>query len=363
MMKKLALAQLVAALSLAGCHGASAKEQPAAAAEVPAVSVIHPQEKLGHAASSASGRVRSVHEATLSARVSGPIARVHVGVGDRVRAGQPLVEIQSTAAAGNAAAARASRDAAAADLRLAEMELERVQKLAAEGALPRAQLDQAQATTEAGRARLASLKANISIAESTLRDHVVRAPFDGVVTACPAQLGESVSAVPPTALVTVMDLDDLELRIDVPEGAMTGLAVGATVTASVSPAGKPFAARVKALGAAVDTRTRTVEVILSIPTDKRSPGDEIRPGALVSVQLAAAAALTGPFVPKQAVRSNGDGSFVWVIEDGVAHKKPVRVEPMREDLLRVLEGLRGPEAVVLAADDRITEGARVRAVE
>jgi RND family efflux transporter MFP subunit len=364
-MKNLALAGLLTALSLAapGCHRAGAQEQPTAVTEAMAVQVIHPQDKLGHAASSATGRVRSVHEATLSARASGTIARVSVSVGDRVRAGQALVELESTAAAGNAAATRAGRDGAAAEMRLAELELERTKQLFTDGALPRAQLDRAQASCDGARARVASLSANITITARTLQDHVIRAPFDGVVTSRSAQVGESVSAMPPTQLVTVMDLDDLEVRLDVPEAAMQGLVIGALVTASVSPSGRPVEAKVKALGAAVDPRTRTVEVLLALPRERRPAGEEIRPGALVTVQLAAAATLVGPFVPKQAVRGGEGAAFLWVVEDGVAHRKAVRVEPQGAELVRVLEGLTGKESVVLVADDRLAEGARVRAVD
>jgi RND family efflux transporter MFP subunit len=363
-MKKLQLATSLLGLALAsaGCQRANAYQQPAQrSASAPAVRVVAPLAKLEHAAAAASGQVRSQREATLSARVGGTIAGVHVEVGDRVAAGQLLVSLDDETARASAALAQASADAAASELRLAELELERQTKLFEGSAAPRAQLERAQATRDAGAARLASAQASLAIARRSVADHQLRAPFAGVITARLKQAGEAVSATPPTALVSIVDAASLEVRLDVAEGAVDGLKRGMGLAGTVSPSGQPFEARVKAIGAAVDPRTRTVEVLLSIaPTRDANPG--LRPGALVSVQLAPTGALAGPFVPASAVQSAAEGPFVWVVQDGKLARRGVRGAPHGADLYRVTSGLSGKESVVVSDTASLGDGAAVRAV-
>ena len=361
-MKTLATAASLLGLTLAsaGCHSASAAQQAAKPAPAAAaVRVVRPIGKLDHAAAAASGQVRSLREATLSARVSGTIARVAVEVGDRVGAGQVLLSLDAESARASAALARASLDAATSDLRMAELELERQAKLFDGSAAPRAQLERAQATRDAAAARVASAQASVAIAQRTLADHEVRAPFAGVITARFKQAGESVTAAPSTPLLSIVDAANLEVKLDVPEGAVDGLKRGMPVAGTVSPSGQPFEATVKAIGAAVEARTRTVEVLLALSPSR---GAATRPGALVNVQLGAASALTGPFVPAGAVQSAGGGAFVWVVEDGATRRREVRGVPHGAELFRVASGLTGGEAVVVSDPAALREGAPVRAV-
>lgn len=364
-MRKLGIAVSLMGLSLAGtgCHRAeAAPEAPRPTAPAAAVQVVKPLERLEHAAAAASGQIRSLREATLSAKVSGTIARLRVEVGDRVQAGQPLVDLEDETAAANVALTRAAMDAARSDLRLAESELQRQQQLREGNAAPQAQLDRAQATHDSAAARVASAQASLAIAQRSLADHHLRAPFDGVVTARRKQAGESVSAMPPTELVSLVDLAHLEVRLDVPEAAVDALRSGMSVTGTVSPSGLPFEAKVKAIGAAVDPKNRTVEVLLAIAPARGGVQPGLRPGALVNVQLASAAALAGPFVPATAVQSGPAGSYVWVVEEGKLRRREIQGEAQGAELFRVASGLSGKEAVVVAGEDGLKDGAPVRAV-
>jgi RND family efflux transporter MFP subunit len=364
-MKKLGLASLVG-LTLAGSGCTSAKAAPEAprpsATAAAAVQVVKPLEKLGHAATAATGRIRSLREATLSARVSGTIARIRVEVGDRVKAGQVLLELDAETASANVALAKAAADAARSDLRLADLELERQKQLLQGNAAPQAQLDRAQATRDSAGAQLARAEASLAIARRTLADHRLVAPFDGVVTARHVQAGESVSGTPPTELVALVDTAHLEVRLDVPETAVDGLRNGMPVTGTVSPSGLPFEAKVKAIGAAVDPGSRTVEVLLQIPPEQSGGRPGVRSGALVNVQLSSAEALAGPFVPAKAVQSGPGGAYVWVVEEGLVRRREIRGAPQGSDLFRVASGLSGKESVVVAGAGSLKDGAAVRAV-
>lgn len=363
-MKKPGIAASLLGLSLAatGCGRVSAAPAaPPASAPAPAVQVAAPLAKLERAGTAATGQIRSVREATLSAKVSGTIEKVHVDVGDRVDAGAVLVSIEDTTAAANVALAQASLDAARSDLRLAELELERQKQLVGGNAGTRAQLDRAQATRDAAAARAASAEANLVVARRTLADHRVRAPFAGTITGRFKQAGESVSGTPPTALVSIVDAAHLEVRLDVPETAVDALQRGMAVVGTVSPAGTPFEARVKAIGASVDPKSRTVEVLLAIAPPKGG-APALRPGALVNVQFASRDALAGPFVPAKAVQSGADGEFVWVVKGGKLERRGIQGTPHDAELFRVAGGLSPDERVVVSDATGLREGAFVRAV-
>ncbi|HYG68746.1 MAG TPA: efflux RND transporter periplasmic adaptor subunit, partial [Anaeromyxobacteraceae bacterium] len=281
-MKRLWVAASLIGISLAGtaCHSAeAAPEAPKPSQPATAVQVVKPLDRLEHAATAASGRIRSLREATLSSKVAGTIAQMKVEVGDRVKAGQLLVALDDDTAEANVALSRAAVDAARSDLRLAELELERQKQLFAGNAAPEAQLDRAQATRDGAAAQLARSEASLAVAKKALEDHRVVAPFDGVVTSRLKQAGESIGSN--AALVSVVDAANLEVRLDVPEVAVDALRAGMTVGGAVSPSGLPFQAKVKAIGAAVDPQSRTVEVLLAIAAEKGGPKPGIRPGALV----------------------------------------------------------------------------------
>jgi RND family efflux transporter MFP subunit len=362
-MKNPGIVPLLVGLSLVSlaCGGSSAATETAKPAPTPAVQVVKPLPKLEHAGSSASGQIRSLREATLSAKVSGTIQKFHVEVGDRVKAGQVLVTLEDTASAASVSLAQATLDAARADLRLADLELERQRQLLEGNAGTRAQFDRSQATRDAAAARVASAEAQAVIARRNLADHRLRAPFAGVITARFKQAGEAVSGTPPTALVSLVDTDHLEVRLDVPEAAVDRIAHGMAVSGRVSPTGTPFEATVKAVGAAVDAKSRTVEVLLALP----APGNgrsTLRPGALVNVQLASTEALGGPFVPAQAIRSGSEGTFVWIVADGKLERRTVEGAPHDQALFRVTSGLAADEPVVVSDATGLREGAPVRAV-
>jgi RND family efflux transporter MFP subunit len=362
-MTKLGIAASLVGLTLAGsgCHRAeAAPEPPRPTAPTTAVQVVKPLEKLEHAATAASGQIRSVREATLGARAAGTISRMRVEVGDHVKAGQALVELDDDVAAANVALARAAVDAARSDLRLADLELERQQQLLAGNAAPRAQLDRAEATRDSAAAQLARAEASFAIAKKAFEDHHVVAPFSGVVTSRLKQAGESVGVSTP--LVALVDVANLEVRLDVPEAAVDALRNGMAVTGTVSPSGLPFEAKVKAIGAAVDPKSRTVEVLLAIGPGKGDPRPGVRSGALVNVQLASADALAGPFVPAQAVQAGPEGAFVWVVEGGVTRRREVRGAAQGASLFRIASGLSTKDSVVVAGAETLKDGMPVRAV-
>src|SRR6266581_3503998 len=121
-----AAATLLSAALLAGCHESSARASlTASEPPLPGVRVAKPQARLERLETSITGEVRARRSATLAARVGGTVQRLRAEVGDRVKEGQPLVELDPETARLNVDSARAAQAAARSDLSLAAVELKR----------------------------------------------------------------------------------------------------------------------------------------------------------------------------------------------------------------------------------------------
>jgi RND family efflux transporter MFP subunit len=359
----LGTAGLTASL-LTGCSGgaqaASLPAKPAAESQGASVRVGAPQARLEGAKVTATGQVRARREATLSAPASGTIKALQVEVGDVVKAGQPLVQLDATTAALTAEQAKAALAAAEADLHNITLELERTRTLAAADGVSKSMLDKVEAGFKAATAGVARARAAAKQAEHNLGEHVLRAPFGGTVTARFAQVGEEVTGMPPTRLITLVDTSNLEVRLNVPETVVDAVVPGMTVEGTVSPSGRTFSAKVRTVGATVDAASRTVEVLLDVA---KAEGAMPRPGALVQVAFTEPARENGPFLPTAAVHADPSGSYVWLVANGVAKRQPVKAQPLTPDTVRVVEGLSGSERVVLAGAASLREGASVRSIE
>jgi RND family efflux transporter MFP subunit len=324
------------------------------------VKVIRPQPDAGTVLR-ATGEVRARHEAVLSAEASGRIARYLVDVGSAVKKGQVLMELDASGPRIQLEQARAARAVADAAHRNAVANLGRVEALARGDAASAASLESAQIGEQQAAAALQQAQAAVAAAEDQLRKNAVRAPFDGVVTARHKSVGEYVAMTPPTPVLAVVDVASVELRAAVPETVVDLLAPGAELEATVSPSQKPFRARVRTIGAAVDAAGRTVDVRAD-PVGP--PMKELRPGALVEVRLGAAkAGQAGLFLPAETVQAANGKSFVWAVVGGAAARRAVDVERLSPGLVRVKTGL-GPDDVVVAAGGAgLAEGARVRVID
>jgi RND family efflux transporter MFP subunit len=349
----------VAAVLLAACGADRRAALPEKGAEGElGVRAVKPRGAAG-ALATLTGELRAKSEAVLSADVTGRIERLRVDVGDRVKKGDVLVEIDAALSRIGVQQARAARALAAAALRSAESDLGRTRLLAAGDAVSAAGAERAEIAVEQAGAALQQADAAVAAAAESLRRHQLRAPFDGVVTSRLKSAGETVSSMPPTPVVALVAIDALEVRVAVPETVVELVAAGQTLACRVSPSGKPFEARVRAVGVSVEAATRTVDVRADV---EGKVFRELRPGSLVEIALAAAAK-DGLFIPTDTVRESGEERFVWAVADGVARRRAVQVERAGPGLYRVLGGLGADELVVSEAGAALADGAKVRVLQ
>src|SRR5881398_2485174 len=115
-----------------------------------------------------------------------------------------------------------------------------------------------------------------------LHDQTLRAPFEGVVTARMKNLGDTVSLVPATPIFMLTNVDELEVRLPVPESMAGALKPGMKVIGQVIPGNTSFEATVRTVGAVVDSTSRTVEVLADVAN---KPAVMLRPGSLAEMDF------------------------------------------------------------------------------
>jgi multidrug efflux pump subunit AcrA (membrane-fusion protein) len=156
------------------------------------------------------------------------------------------------------------------------------------------------------------------------------------------------------------------VRAMVPEAVVDRVKVGAVVKCTLNPSGAPFEAKVANLGAVIDPQSRTVEVLADVLPSK--DGTVLRPGALVELDFSAAAggegpAMAGLFLPSQAVNAKGQDGFVWVVQDGKAVRRDVKVQRVLPGYVRVLSGLEAKDQVVADASLPLQDGTALQVVQ
>jgi RND family efflux transporter MFP subunit len=339
----LAVASAAALVAVLGCSARAEKAALPAPAAAPAraVRVAQPATRIETGLARATGTIRAREDATLAAKATGQIKRVRVEVGDKVKAGAALVEMDAANQRIAVENAKAMERLAAANLAEAERELARAKELLQQQALPQSAFDKVTTGREVAAAQLDQARAGVRAAEQQLADTVITAPFPGIVTAKLKNVGDTVTMMPVTPIVALTNVDALEVRLAVPE-AIEGFAVpGRAVKGLTTPGGQPFEAKVRVKSAVVDPASRTIEVLADVR------GAALRPGTLVTVDFGAVGEKAGLFLPAAAVQTDGTSSWVFVVAGGKAEKRAVTVTAVHPGTFQVDSGLEPGAAVIL----------------
>jgi RND family efflux transporter MFP subunit len=320
---------LFLSLGLGGCSKSDGEADAPALVQVKtAVTAVTPFLQTISAIGSVSAR--SGHLASLSAPAPARIATVYVSVGEKVRAGVPLVAFEQ-------APFRAAAVSAEAALVAAQRNHDRAIRLADAGIVPRK--DAEQAATELAQATAAAM-----IARRTAQLSVLRAPISGVVTKLNAPIGASVDLGQP--IVEVADLAALDIIFNVSPTDAARIAPGAAVTLSAgeNANGEPLGVgHISDVGGTVDSATRSVSVRALAPPSARA----LRIGETVFGQITTGAQPRAIVVPVTALVPDGDGYKVFVVVTGnLARERKVTVGRRTETVAEITSGLAAGETVV-----------------
>jgi RND family efflux transporter MFP subunit len=337
----------------------------------------------GGALLDASGYVVARRAATVSAKVTGKVERVLIQEGQHVTNGQVIATLDDSNAKAALDQAAAQARSADANIRVAQVTLAeetpkfaRSRTLHGGGWLSDQDLETAQATYEAARENLALAQRQAAASHAAVEvyrrgedDTVVRAPFDGVVTQLAAQPGEIVAPVAGggftrTGIGTIVDMDSLEVDVDVAESFISRVTPG--MPASVKLNAYPdwdIPAQVITVIPTADRSKATVTVRVGFKS--RDPRIVPEMGAHVAflspTPTGAAAATRSVIVPPDAVQTEDNGqSVVFVIADGKAERRAVRLGDKSADGQMIVAGLSPGETVAVEGADHLKDGAAVK---
>ncbi len=333
------------------------------------------------------GRIYPTIEVKIAARVSGKIIALDVEEGDSVKAGQVLVRLERDQYVASLEKSKSALLEARANLTLAESGLRRTQELYQRNLASRADLDEAQAKYDQALSRLQQAEASVKEAEDALRKTVLVSPINGVVIKKNKEVGEVAlgSQFQEDVILVVADLKTMEARVEVNENDIINVNPGDTamveidafpdslfpgVVTEISNSAKTtgagtmeevtnFEVRIRlfnrlpdfrpGMSAMAEIATETHKNVLNVPIQSVTVRErqEVMPElSKKELQQAQQKAKKRSKKTKKYKREDDLVEVVFVVEDGVAHIRPVKLGISDDNYYEVLSGLKEGEEVV-----------------
>lgn len=353
------------------------------------------------------GKVMAVDEVGLSPKLGGIVERILVKEGEMVKAGQALIILDKKDVINQVNQAQAAYDAAIANLsnleqgqfpqQLAQLEsalkqaeanfnnakenYERMKELFSEGAIPKQQFEgvelqyniakeqyesaktQLTITKEktipeslaAAKAQVKQAEAVLAAAKAALDNCVITSPIDGTVGAITATVGQMAS--PGYSIITVGNLNSVEIHINVTEDRVNGLKVGQEAEVIVDAASDlPFKGEIVSISPFKDLRTQVYPVKILVPNEKGL----LKSGMFARVKLMVALHTDVVTVPEDAVVAYDGRTIVYTLEGDVAKANVVETGPTSMGKTVITKGLESGNEVIIEGQSLLTDGTKVR---
>ncbi|WP_085675105.1 MULTISPECIES: efflux RND transporter periplasmic adaptor subunit [unclassified Pseudomonas] len=304
------------------------------------------------------GSLKALQGVELSLEVEGIVKALYFDSGQKVKAGQPLLQLnddQETALLGTAQA----------DLGLAKVDFGRGSQLVGDAAISRGEFDRLSSQYRRNQAVVEQLKAQ-KIKKS------INAPFSGTIGIRQVDIGQYLAAG--TVIATLQDLSSLYVDFNVPEQALPHLSLGQQVLVQVAAyPGQTFPASLSAINPKVDENTRNLLVRATLA----NPDDKLLPGMFANLLILLPDPQPQVVVPESAITYTLYGNSVYVAtpkkdKDGnpendekgqpqlSAEQRTVQTGERRDGVVVVSKGLQAGEQVVTAGQLKLTPGAAIR---
>lgn len=285
------------------------------------------------------GTVKANEAVDVTCVTAGLVTRVAFNEGSFVRAGETLVELDPTQA-------RAALEEAEAARAQSRSQFQRSKELENTQAVSAAQLQQLAS-------ELARDEARVTAARARLADTVIRAPFAGRLGLRHVSLGSLVS--PGSVITTLDDIRTVKVDFAVPESVFPALHVGLPVGGStVAYPGRDFNGEVASIDTRIDPVTRSAQVRARF---ENSDG-RLAPGMFLTLRLTSKPRTTLT-VPERAVLSDQGKQYVYVVAEGVASRREVRLGDRVPGKAEILQGLTPTDHIVIDGALKLREGSRI----
>jgi len=346
------------------------------------------------------GDIAPYAQVTIYSKVQGWVEKINVREGDRVKVGQVLATLDAREAEATVAQSKASLEAAIARLKqikatseetvqsqiqqakanldLAEADLNRAKELHEKNFISRQQLDEARTKYSVAKAaydlalnsirqktwendialaeaQVQQAKATLDLNRAQLANLIILAPMNGKITKRYVDPGTMVKDTTP--ILALMDLDEVKMMVNVIEKEFVRLQIGQAVKVTVMAfPDRTFQGRILIITPALELQSRTAEIQISIP----NPGYILNPGMFGRVEVLLRSTPQATLVPIQALISDEDKDFVYVLKDGKAHRRPVQKGIVKDTFVEIIRGVNPGEQVVTAGLEFLRDGMPVR---
>src|SRR5580692_6702341 len=342
------LAVAVVAYGLGTRHSQNGRLQDTTEAQAaPVVALVTPARVSNNAGLDLPGRLQAYIQAPIYARVPGYLKSWKHDIGDKVKAGDVLAEIDTPDLDQQLMQARADLSVAESNAKLAQISAERWQSLASTDAVAKQDVDTRTFTWNANIAQVKSAQANVDHLAAEEGFKRLLAPFDGIVTARATDIGAliNVGAAGGAQLFVVSETGKLRVYVNVPQNYVPSVPPGTQATISVPEhPGKTYRGTVEASSQAVDPTTGTTLMQLIVDNS----AGEMMPGDYASIRLQIAAAANVLSVPSSALIFDARGLSIATV--GTDNRVLLRAVSIERDLGAVVELASG-----LAPNDRVIE--------
>ncbi len=354
----------------------------------------------------ATGSFTGDEQTDVSPSIAGKVVAVGVEMGSYVRRGQTIVRLDDVDLKLRVQQAQAQLDQAKAGLRqaeekvgirpgqsfdlnkvpdvanarvaldLAEKNLRRSEKLIESGDISRSVYDQQKAQRDqlkeqyeaalslarqnyaavmTARANVANAESQLNLARRSLSYANVYSPIDGYVADRAADLGEYVSTT--TKVATVVRINPLRVRIDIPEQAIPVVNVGQSISVTTSAwPDRNFSGRIARISPNVTPTSRT----LTVEAEVENGSGVLKPGQFATVRILQSRAAPATLVPARAVRTESGVNRVFVIKDGHAQERLVQLGQTEGDLVEIKSGVAASENVATSNIEQLSDGVAVK---
>ena len=292
-----------------------------------------------------SGTIEESSGASLSFAVSGTIKKIYVTAGQVVGAGQLIAELDPTTLNHAYTIAKTS-------LEQVQDTYNRMKELHDSGSLPEMQWIQIEN-------ELKSAIASEAMSKKSLNDTKLYAPFSGFIASKDAEIGQN--SAPGMPIVKLVSIGNVKVKISVPEDDVQRIAKGSSMKIIV-PAlnNREFSGRVTERGVSADPRSRTYEVKATI---QNSDG-QLLPGMICQAFTNYMQGTTGVFIPANLVQLDGDNkTFVWVVNGGKAVKREITISSETAQGAQVSGGLSAGDQIIVAGQQKVSNGMKVEIVK
>jgi RND family efflux transporter MFP subunit len=380
--KPLVIAAIVLLLLTAGGLYFGGILVPAVSIDVTTVSQFYPSQSMSLL--NASGYIVAQRKAAVASKVTGRLVALMVEEGSKVKQGQVIARMESIdvsavrdQVAANLNTSRANLEQARADRDNAQREYERYKRLVANGYVSRSAYETVetryQRSIEGVKALEAAVQAGdagLKNAEASLDYTLIRAPFDAVVLTKNADIGDIVTPIgaaasAKAAVVSIADMNSLQVEVDVSETSITTIRVGqpCDIQLDALPDTR-FRGEVYAIVPTVDRSKATVLVkVRFLDKDRRMLPDMSAKVSFLLRRLAPDEIKPRLAAARSALIDRNGKTIAYLLEENRVRETPVRVGATFGDMVEILSGLKAGDRVVVTPPKGLKDGSRIKVAE